>query len=561
MKRIKTTKLSWATLIVAALFAVVSTALAVGAGSLWLSSGQDRTNSRHQSAATSIDATNVSNLVAKWHFQTEGNVSATPSVDGRKVYFPDFAGHLYALDRDTGAVVWQHKLTDYGIGGAPAVASNNYARSTPTVAGELLIFGDQGGRAALESGAVFATGSARVMAVNKHSGNLVWATQVDAHPAAMITAGVTVHGDVAFVAVASYDEAYAGFIPVEFFTCCSSRGSVVALDVNSGAVLWKTYMAPDGFSGNGVWGAAPVVDTKRNSIYVGTGNNYSVPDDVTECILAAGGDEVAQRACMPADNYVDAVVALDMTTGAVKWSTSMLPFDTWNTGCLADLLPGLPLDPRHCPVEGAAGPDFDFGQAPMLYTTGTGMNRQERLGIGQKSGQFWSLDPATGAVMWMTQAGVGGIAGGMIWGSASDGERLYAAEANSFAATWSLVGGGSTNSGGWAAMDAATGALLWQTANPVPVAPAGGAASIANGVLYGCAQSSFIEGFLPPGFPLDNMFAIDAATGDILWSHYSGGACNSGAAVVDGMVYWGYGFPADVGGAQGHGFYAFGLAD
>ncbi len=557
MKVFKSAGTARAALVGVSLFAAISTAVAVGGGSLWLSSGQDRTNSRHQSQATTINATNVSNLQVKWHFQTEGNVSATPSVDGRKVYFPDFAGYMYALDRNTGAVVWQQRLADYGLAGVP---SNNYARSTPTVAGALLIFGDQGGRAALEGGQVFATGSARVMAVSKHTGDLVWSTQVDANPAAIVTAGVTVHGDVAFVGVASYEEAYAAFIPAAFYTCCSARGSVVALDVNSGAILWKTYMAPAGYSGNGVWGSAPVVDTKRNTIYVGTGNNYSVPDDVTECILANEGDPDSQHACLAADNYVDSVVALDMATGAVKWDTSMIPFDTWNVGCLFDELPDFPIDPAHCPVSGAEGPDFDFGQAPMLYTVGQGKDKQDRLGIGQKSGQFWSLDAETGEVMWVTQAGPGGVAGGSIWGSANDGERMYVAEANSFAAEWTPVGGAPTNSGGWAALDAGTGEVLWQSANPVPVAPAGGAASVANGVLYGCAQSSFIEGFLDPS-ALDNMFAIDAATGDILWSHYSGGACNSGAAIVDGAVYWGYGFPGDTGAAQGHGFYAFGLAE
>lgn len=560
MKQIKFAGMKAPVIVLAICF---GTAVAAGGGGLWLSSGQDRSNNRHQANEKMIDTGNVGDLAVRWQFTTGGPVSATPAVDGSNVYFPDFAGNLYALDRVTGAVVWQNTIGGYADGGFPAVPPNDYARTTPAVAGNLLIFGDQGGRAALESGQPFATGSARVRAVNKHTGDLVWSTQVDDHYAAIITSSATVHGDVVYVGVASYEEAYAGFIPSEFYVCCTFRGSVVALEKNSGSILWKTYMVPatgavPDYSGNAVWGSAPVVNPKRNAVYVGTGNNYSIPDSVAVCIEDADGDPEEQQACLTADNFLDAVVALDMDTGEVKWSTTVIPFDTWNTGCLPAAL-GLPIDPAHCPEP--EGPDFDFGQAPMLHTVGTGKNQQDRLTIGQKSGQMWSLDAETGEVVWVTQGGIGGIAGGFIWGSATDGDRIYGAEANSFAATWDLIGGGQTNSGGWVAMDPTTGEVIWQTANPVPVAPAGGAATVANGVLYGCAQSSFIEGFLPPGFPLDNMFAMDAATGAILWSHYSGGACNSGAAVVAGTVYWGFGYPGDAGAAGGSGFIAFDLGD
>ena len=228
----------------------------------------------------------------------------------------------------------------------------------------------------------------------------------------------------AYVGVASYEEAFAGFIPG--YPCCSFRGSILALDANTGEIKWKTYTTPEGYSGNAVWGSSPVVDTKRNSVYIGTGNNYSVPDDVTDCIIAAGADGAAQRACLAADNYFDAVVALDLKTGAVKWGTSVIPFDTWNVACFFGF-PGV--DPTNCPE--AQGPDFDFGQAPMLYTAKVGKKNQDFLGIGQKSGIFWSLNPDTGGIVWSTQVSPGGVAGGMIWGSASDGTRLYTSSANS----------------------------------------------------------------------------------------------------------------------------------
>jgi outer membrane protein assembly factor BamB len=78
-----------------------------GGGALWLSGGQDSSNNRHQKAEQMLSAANVSQLSVKWQFNTAGPVSATPAIDGEMAYFPDFAGNLYALNRETGAVVWQ----------------------------------------------------------------------------------------------------------------------------------------------------------------------------------------------------------------------------------------------------------------------------------------------------------------------------------------------------------------------------------------------------------------------------------------------------------------------
>ena len=122
------------------LMLVPNIALAQSGGGLWTSAGQDVNNSRHQSTENKISSENVADLVVKWEFATGGDVSATPAVDGKAVYFPDYAGNLYALDRDTGALLWQRQISDYtGVEG-------DFARSTPAIHGNLLIFGDQGGR-------------------------------------------------------------------------------------------------------------------------------------------------------------------------------------------------------------------------------------------------------------------------------------------------------------------------------------------------------------------------------------------------------------------------------
>ena len=55
------------------------------------------------------------------------------------------------------------------------------------------------------------------------------------------------------------------------------------------------------------------------------------------------------------------------------------------------------------------------------------------------------------------------------------------------------------------------------------------------------------------------MFALDAATGAILWRFAAGGSVNSGPAVVRGMVFWGSGYSTAAEGSGNDRFYAFSL--
>ena len=54
------------------------------------------------------------------------------------------------------------------------------------------------------------------------------------------------------------------------------------------------------------------------------------------------------------------------------------------------------------------------------------------------------------------------------------------------------------------------------------------------------------------------MYALDTATGDILWRFAAGGSVVDGPAILDGTVYWGSGY-ARTGGAGNNKFYAFSI--
>jgi polyvinyl alcohol dehydrogenase (cytochrome) len=479
---------------------------------LWLVAGQNLSNTRHQKNETKIDAGNVKNLSVKWVFTTGGDVSATPAVDESAVYVPDWAGNLFKIDRETGSQIWSRKISDYT--GIP----DDVSRTTPVVYGDMLIFGNQGG-------------GAHLMAVNKDSGDLIWVRKVDDHAASIITQSAVVHDDRVYVGVSSLEWVLAASPE---YPCCTFRGSVLALDSNNGEILWRTYTAPlvsdfPGYSGSPVWGSTPVVDPKRSLLYIATGNNYTVPEKVLECVEEANKQGNDPRICNDPGNLFDAIVALDLESGSIVWGRPMIPFDAWNLACIT----GGP----NC--QSSEGVDFDFGQGPILFSVRDSEGTLvELLGAGQKSGKYWALDPDDGEVVWDTQVGPGGLAGGHQWGSATDGERIYTAISNSDSVEWELIDNGEgtgkfTDGGFWSALDAATGEILWQTPDPNIVEDQGAVTS-ANGVVF--------AGSLAPEPDDSTFFALDAASGDILWEFASGASVNSGPAVVGGIVYWGSGY-------------------
>jgi hypothetical protein len=76
----------------------------------WPSAGLDLKNSRYQSAEQKITARTVAGLHLKWAVDTDGDVTANPAVDGDYLYFPDSAGFLYKVRRDTGATCGRNAL-------------------------------------------------------------------------------------------------------------------------------------------------------------------------------------------------------------------------------------------------------------------------------------------------------------------------------------------------------------------------------------------------------------------------------------------------------------------
>jgi len=515
----------------------------------WTMGGQNLGNWRNQDD-TGISPRNAAKLQTKWVFATGGDVSATPAVADGIVYFPDFAGNFFAVDAKTGALVWTRKISFWT--GVPG----DYARNSPAVDRDMVILGDQAGTTAVWNGTQLSGPGARVMAVNAKTGNLIWVTQVESFPTAMVTSSPVVFDGVVYVGIASFEEATAAD---PTYPCCVSRGSLVALDLKTGHKLWQTYMVPDngglvgGYSGGGIWATTPVVDPKRNAVYVGTGNNYSVPLAASNCNKANPAD----KTCTDPTDYFDAVLALDLKTGNIKWARRALTYDAWNVACLY-----VPEGVFNCPLP--EGPDYDFGgSGPNLFSIansphGDEHGKRDVLGIGSKSGIYWALDPDDGHVIWNTHVGPGSALGGIELGTATDGKRIYIPIVNWNSTSYVLQPSGTpANAGSWAALDPATGNFLWQTAAPLQGCAQGcwglAPATVANGVVFAASMD--------PNPANPTMFALDARNGDMLWSFAPGSSVVAAPAIVGNSLYWGSGFSRFGLGTPNNKLFAFSIND
>jgi polyvinyl alcohol dehydrogenase (cytochrome) len=293
-----------------------------------------------------------------------------------------------------------------------------------------------------------------------------------------------------------------------------------------------------GPAGAAVW-ASPTVDPKRHLVYVVTGDSYTEAPTV--------GD--------------DALVAIDMKSGNVRWKHQVTTGDNFVMGC------GGANSSPNCPNP--MGPDFDFGASAVLFSRHFG---GDILVAGQKSGLVYGFNPDDGSLLWTTRVGEGSALGGVEWGIASDNKSVFvpnsdiiqllnaAARAQGKAAPGQEVQG--AGKPGLTAIDPANGKIRWQV--EAPTAPchyagdrsrdyAGGACiraqSAAPAVIPGLVFSGTMDGWLR---------AYDTATGKIVWEYSTtaqtydtvngvkgqpgGGIDGMGPTIAGGMLYTMSGF-------------------
>ncbi len=400
-----------------------------------LSDGFSFNTSNTRDNASQINSTNVGSLQLAYRHAAIGSTvkRGTPALTQQAIFFSEGAS-IVAMNRETGCTYWTYnvKATKHWLVGANNARSSAIYFLPPTsTQPAVVLFGD-----------LFAN----FYAVNAQTGKLIWTKflglEVDYD---MVTGAPQVYNGTVFVPISSREVILTAASLVR--QCCTSHGRLVAVDAYTGSIKWvyetapkatkqpAGNMAPNGMS---IWNT-PSIDVARNQLYIGTGQNLTPPTT----------------------NNSDSIIALDLDTGAVKWVFQAVKNDAWNASC--QLPPPINF---HC--DNAAGWDYDFGSPPILVHLA---NKTDSVIAGSKAGVVYSLNPDTGAVNWSHRVGVGGALGGVHWGMATDGQRVYAAVSD---ATVSAIGGFVGSSGppsfvevqggtpGVYALDLTTGNLIWQ---------------------------------------------------------------------------------------------------
>jgi polyvinyl alcohol dehydrogenase (cytochrome) len=369
---------------------------------------------------------------------------------------------------------------------------------------------------------------------------MIWKLRVDDFPVARITGSPAFYLGRLYIPVSSGEEGSAGSSPT--YECCKFRGSLSAIDASTGRVVWKTYMISEaarpttknaagaqqwGPSGAPIW-STPTIDSRRNVIYVTTGNNYSEPGTSTSA----------------------AFIAINIADGKILWSKQMTEGDTWNSACRM-------ADKTNCPRN--EGPDFDFSSPAILVSLPDG---RRLLVAGQKSAVVHAIDPdREGALVWQKKIGRGGTMGGVQWGSAADTTNVYVplSDVGRIMLPYSL----STDvdpkvGGGMFAIRLADGEQVWHA----PPASCGEktrcspAQSAAVSAITGIVFSGSVDG---------HMRAYSTADGKVIWDYDTlhsfetinkvparGGSLDGpGAVIGGGMVFFNAGY-AGGGGQPGN---------
>ena len=470
--------------------------------------------SRRYSGLDQIHRLNAANLQIEWVYQLGAldRAETTPLVVDGVMYVTESPSNVIALDAGTGRPYWRydHQLPDEMVF---CCGRNNRG---------VAVSGDR---------VFMSTLDAHLVALDAKTGNVLWdAEAADTRTGYSKTAAPLVVGDKVITGIAGGEYGIRGFVD--------------AYDIETGNRDWRFYTIPgpdnpdnrswEGDSwrtgGSASWMTGSY-DPELNLVYWGTGNPGPDYDGNVR-----RGDNL----------YSDSVVALDATTGEMKWYFQFTPHDIhdWDSTqipVLADAeFDGSPRKLLLFPNRNAffyvldrETGEFLLGKPFARQTWADGLDENGRPIVRPNTaptveGTLLS-PPITGGANWWSPSYSPRT--GLIYVMAYDGETIYFIRPVEYAPGDSFrAGGGQTPLpsekyySAVRAISPQTGDVRWE----YPVAPrsTSGLLSTAGDLLFGGTADGFF-------------FALDALTGDEVWHKSLGGRVHSGpmSYAVNGRQY------------------------
>jgi outer membrane protein assembly factor BamB len=446
----------------------------------WPSHNYDLANTR-ATTQTPINSQTVSRLKVKWTFPFKaasafGVFSSTPIVLNGTVYLQDLNSNVYALDRSTGKLKWQHTFNQPSVG--PNGVSFGYGR-------------------------IYGATESEAFALDPQNGNLLWSRKLIRNSNEGIDMTPQLYDNTVLIST----------IPgnTKSFYKGNGDGIVWALDAATGNPKWKFNTISDGAklfgdpkvnSGGGLW-YPPAVDS-QGRVFISVANPAPL----------YGTKKFPNGSSRPGPNlYTDSLVALDGQTGKRLWFRQTIRHDIRDYDLqIPAMLTTLPIKGVQTPivvVAGKMGKVFAYRAADgkQLWSRSVGRHKNDTGPLPHKFAEVFPGD-------------LGGVETPM----ALAGNRVFvpwldlAVRARSTGLLGGLAGQSQNyvkGRGGLTAVDASSGKVAWQHKLP---SMNFGAATVANDVVFTSDYAGTI-------------YAFDTRTGKTLWSQKTPAGINSFPAV------------------------------
>ena len=491
----------------------------------WPAHGYNQANHRASGSETVLGPANAADLELLWHLDTGpglSGVTSTPTVGNGLVYVTSWSGNVHAVNPSTGKVKWTYDAGDNFLG----VQSS----ATLTADGRLVL-GDS---------------VAAVHCLNAKTGKLLWKTSLqrmvclddlgtpcttnaDCDPSICIHrdhvwGSPTVANGRVFVGIASHTDQ----------PC--TPGQLVALDLDSGAVLWTYATVPHRVCSNDT----AIACTSDAECAPGTCVFARGAGITATVAVDASGEAVFMNTVgcytFPSVGDSDSVFRLDAASGQTVWKRRVQPPEQFgicsNDGsieCGSDAACGA----GTCTTK-AAYHDFGFLNGPLLVDADDGMAGTRPLVVsGSKDGTLYAFDPADGSPVW-TRAVVPTPVSPAFAGFGLFNGAIGFADQRFYAALYRQIPEFMPAPEHLMAFSAVDGSTVWSD----EIGDSWGHVGLAGGLLFTGTEDA------------EEFYVYDATTGTRLKTFPMPATVTSGASIVGGIVYVGYGTTSGVGGVM-----------